>query len=92
MFYARKVANEQQIDYNIKMETYQRGRTEPHSKCGCREIGTWVRIPPSPPSEQSLKIVKYLIGLSKKVTKLSWLFSILFHCNTLVQIDLEFYF
>ena len=31
------------------METYQRGRTEPHSKCGCRGIGTWVRIPPSPP-------------------------------------------
>ena len=32
------------------METYRRGRTEPHSKCGCREIGTWVRIPPFPPN------------------------------------------
>ena len=31
------------------METYRSGRTEPHSKCGCREIGTWVRIPPFPP-------------------------------------------
>ena len=34
------------------MEMYQRGRTEPHSKCGCREIGTWVRIPPSPPNKR----------------------------------------
>ena len=33
------------------METYQSGRTEPHSKCGCHESGTWVRIPPFPPLE-----------------------------------------
>ena len=35
------------------LETYRSGRTEPHSKCGCREIGTWVRIPPSPPNKKS---------------------------------------
>ncbi len=58
MFYARKVANKQQIDYNMKMETYQRGRTEPHSKCGCREIGTWVQIPPSPPINSRLNLIR----------------------------------
>ncbi len=30
------------------MESYQSGRNEPHSKCGCRVSGTWVRIPPTP--------------------------------------------
>lgn len=30
------------------LETYRSGHNEPHSKCGCRETGTWVRIPPSP--------------------------------------------
>ena len=36
------------------METYRRGRNETHSKCVCREIGTWVRIPPSPPNDKKL--------------------------------------
>ena len=27
---------------------YRSGHNEPHSKCGCRATGTWVRIPPSP--------------------------------------------
>ena len=40
------------------MEVYQSGRTEPHSKCGCRVIGTWVRIPPLPPSGNQLNNVR----------------------------------
>ena len=31
------------------METYRSGRNENDSKSFCLEIGTWVRIPPSPP-------------------------------------------
>ena len=27
---------------------YRSGHNEPHSKCGCRATGTWVRIPPPP--------------------------------------------
>lgn len=50
------------MDYNIKMETYQRGRTEPHSKCGCREIGTWVRTPPSPPIETHTKQIERFVS------------------------------
>ena len=42
------------------METYRSGRTEPHSKCGCREIGTWVRIPPSPPKQNLNRTFKSL--------------------------------
>ena len=42
---------------------YRRGRTGTHSKCVCRAIGTWVRIPPSPPREvhtkQPLRFVSY---------------------------------
>ena len=29
-------------------ETYRSGHNEPHSKCGHRFSGAWVRIPPSP--------------------------------------------
>ena len=44
------------------METYRSGRTEPHSKCGCREIGTWVRIPPFPPIESHTKQIERFVS------------------------------
>ena len=48
------------------MEKYSRGRRGAPAKGVGRETAARVQIPPSPPSEQSLKIVKYLIRLSKK--------------------------
>ena len=35
---------------HLNLETYRSGRNENDSKSFCLEIGTWVRIPPSPPS------------------------------------------
>ena len=34
---------------HFNLETYRSGRNENDSKSFCLEIGTWVRIPPSPP-------------------------------------------
>ena len=34
---------------NLNMEMYRSGRNENDSKSFCPEMGTWVRIPPSPP-------------------------------------------
>lgn len=42
------------------METYRSGCNEPHSKCGCRVTGTWVRIPPSPLKPLKIKVFFYL--------------------------------
>ena len=33
---------------------YRSGHNGAHSKCVCRETGTWVRIPPSPPERVKL--------------------------------------
>ena len=37
------------------METYRSGRNENDSKSFCLEIGTWVRIPPSPPRRSKVR-------------------------------------
>ena len=42
-----------------KLEMYRSGRTGTHSKCVCRETGTWVRVPPSPPNKEKTKTRKY---------------------------------
>ena len=36
------------------METYRSGRNENDSKSFCPEMGTWVRIPPSPPENGAM--------------------------------------
>ena len=36
----------------LYMEMYRSGRNENDSKSFCLEIGTWVRIPPSPPNKK----------------------------------------
>lgn len=50
------------------METYRRGRNGTHSKCVCRETGTWVRIPSSPPEIFRIKIytIFFIWGGMKK--------------------------
>ena len=40
------------------METYRSGRNENDSKSFCLEIGTWVRIPPSPPRRNGLRSIQ----------------------------------
>ena len=38
-------ANKSKVRADV--QTYRRGHNEPHSKCGRRVTGAWVRIPPS---------------------------------------------
>src|SRR3954470_6797323 len=41
-------------------ERYRSGRNGGASKASCRVTGTWVRIPPSPPSFQPIRPPRYL--------------------------------
>ena len=42
----------------MNMEMYRSGRNENDSKSFCLEIGTWVRIPPSPPRRNGLRSIQ----------------------------------
>ena len=44
------------------MEVYRSGHNGPHSKCGCRVTGTWVRIPPLPPNTPKLRFLMRYYG------------------------------
>ena len=60
----------------IEMETYRSGRNENDSKSFCLEIGTWVRIPPSPPSMKvsldRMRVKAHPIGLFRDFFNLNF--------------------
>ena len=57
-----------------KMERYRSGRTGIASKAICRESGTWVRIPPSPPpfAKTLASLAGYLSAVARRAKVDGW--------------------